>query len=408
MNKLEHIKRRIFEIIQIGQRSDIPSFSFDIFITFIIFTNLFCTFFLTFEESRPFKGIIDKIEFFTIIIFMAEYILRLWTAGYLFPKMPYRKALPRFIFSFYGLVDLLSFIPYFFPIFFPLGAVAFRIFRVFRIFRLFQINASYDAFNVISDVLKEKKDQLISSMCMILIFMLASSLCMYSFEHEAQPENFQNAFSGIWWSVSTLLTVGYGDIYPITIGGKIMAIIISFLGVGMVAIPTGIISAGFVGQYTKVKVLDTVGRENNIKYLLSVVSENHPWNKSCIGDIVFPPQLVPVVVVRDEEELLPRADLKLNFGDVVVITSQREGMLSLPDIEKDRRLRENIELKEIFIGEKHPWVDSPIKSLDISRQEFIVMIERKKKIIVPDKDSIILGGDVVIIYSKEMQDGITS
>jgi voltage-gated potassium channel len=74
---------------------------------------------------------------------------------------------------------------------------------------------------------------------------------MYSAEHEAQPEQFQNAFSGIWWSMSTLLTVGYGDIYPITIIGKCMAIVIAFLGVGVVAIPTGIISAGFVEQYQK-------------------------------------------------------------------------------------------------------------------------------------------------------------
>ena len=74
---------------------------------------------------------------------------------------------------------------------------------------------------------------------------------MYSVEHEVQPDAFRNAFSGIWWSMSTLLTVGYGDIYPITLLGKSMAILIEFLGVGVVAIPTGIISAGFVEQYTQ-------------------------------------------------------------------------------------------------------------------------------------------------------------
>ena len=83
-------------------------------------------------------------------------------------------------------------------------------------------------------------------MFIILVLMLGSSLCMYSLEHDAQPEVFKNAFSGVWWSVSTLLTIGYGDIYPITPAGKAMGIFITFLGVGMVAIPTGIISAGFV------------------------------------------------------------------------------------------------------------------------------------------------------------------
>ena len=79
--------------------------------------------------------------------------------------------------------------------------------------------------------------------------MLASSLCMYSVEHDTQPDVFRNAFSGVWWSMSTLLTVGYGDIYPVTTLGRVMAICIAYLGVGAVAIPTGIISAGFVEQY---------------------------------------------------------------------------------------------------------------------------------------------------------------
>ena len=84
-----------------------------------------------------------------------------------------------------------------------------------------------------------------------LVLMLSSSLCMYSLENRAQPEVFTNAFSGIWWAASTLLTVGYGDIYPVTTIGKIFGIFIAFLGVGMVAIPTGIISAGFVDQYSR-------------------------------------------------------------------------------------------------------------------------------------------------------------
>jgi voltage-gated potassium channel len=85
-----------------------------------------------------------------------------------------------------------------------------------------------------------------SSVFIIIVLMFASSLGIYNVEHEAQPEVFRNAFSGIWWSVSAMLTVGYGDIYPITVVGQIMAICIAFLGVGVVAIPTGIISAGFL------------------------------------------------------------------------------------------------------------------------------------------------------------------
>lgn len=93
------------------------------------------------------------------------------------------------------------------------------------------------SFKLITEVLNSKRQQLFSSVFTILILMLASSLCMYSLEHEAQPEVFTNAFSGIWWAASTLLTVGYGDIYPITALGKLFGIFITFLVVGMVAIP---------------------------------------------------------------------------------------------------------------------------------------------------------------------------
>ena len=99
----------------------------------------------------------------------------------------------------------------------------------------------------------EKRKQLLSSICMIAMIMLAASLCMYGFEHDVQPDVFENAFSGIWWAMSTVLTVGYGDIYPITVGGKIVAIIIALLGVCVVAIPTGVISAGFVEYYARIR-----------------------------------------------------------------------------------------------------------------------------------------------------------
>ena len=245
-------KKRLFDIIQIGNKTDIVSTGFDYFIVVVIFLNLGVTLAGTFDELKAYEGFFYVVELITTIIFTVEYILRLITARYLYPNKSGFLAIISFIFSFYGLIDLFSFLPFYLPIFFPSGIVAFRIFRVIRIFRLFKINAQYDAYNVIIDVLKNKKNQLISSLVMIFIFMTAASLAMYSLEHEAQPEAFKNAFSGIWWAVSTLLTVGYGDIYPVTILGQLLAIFIAILGVGMVAIPTGIISAGFVEEYNRV------------------------------------------------------------------------------------------------------------------------------------------------------------
>ena len=154
-------KKRIFDIIQIGNRKDMPSTAFDIFIVVVILVNLFITIFDTFDESAPYTDILDRLELVTIIIFTVEYILRVWTAEYLYPKKEFWKAKLKFIFSFNGIVDLLTFFPYYLPFFFPAGVVAFRMLRVVRIFRLFRINSQYDAFNVILNVLNEKKNQLV-------------------------------------------------------------------------------------------------------------------------------------------------------------------------------------------------------------------------------------------------------
>lgn len=387
------MKKRVFEIIQLGKRTDLPSTLFDIFIVITIFINLFVTLFSTFKESVPFSNILNAIELVTCIIFLVEYILRIWTVEYLYPEKKRANAVLTFIFSFYGIIDFWTFFPHFLQLIFsasvfPTGIVAFRFFRIIRIFRLFKINAQYDAFNVIVNVLNEKKNQLFSSVCMILIFMVAASMVMYSLEHDAQPEAFENAFSGIWWSVSTLLTVGYGDIYPITTLGKMMAIIISFLGVGMVAIPTGIISAGFVEQYTKLNLLAHHSEEKELKFVTSIIPDEHPWNNKTLKEVVFPPQLLLIMIIRNDDVIVPNGNTVLENGDTLVIGA------------KHFAGEEDIHLKEIKIKSQHEWVGEQVRDLDISRQDLIVMIKRRNKTIIPNGATMIKNGDTVVIYSR--------
>lgn len=385
---MEKLRRHIFDTIQIGNKDNLISRIFDWIIVIAIFSNLFAIIFETFDEAEPYMAILRVVELVTIVFFAIEYVLRLWTAKYLYPEKNQWRATLAFALSFFGIIDLLSFFPYFLPFVFPKGAVAFRIFRVFRIFRLFQINTKYDAFNVIVNVLNEKKGQIFYSVCMICILMVASSLCMYSLEHEAQPEQFKNAFSGIWWSVSTLLTVGYGDIYPVTTLGKLMAILIAFLGVGLVAIPTGIISAGFVEQYSKLKTIAFHSEERDIKFVTSTIYDNHDWNGKTIKDLVFPPQLLLVMVRRKNEVIVPKGNFVLKTGDILVIGA------------KNFKEEADIHLREVMIKEKNPWVGMQVKELDISRQELIVMIRRKNKVIIPNGSTFIMKGDAVQIYSK--------
>ena len=242
-------RRRIFTIIQVGNLSDFPSRAYDISLVIAVAVNIFIAIFDTFEQAAPYEGIIWAVECVTVVFFAIDYILRIWTANYLYENMSPGKARLKFIFSWAGLVDLLSCLPFLVSS----GGGALRMFRIIRILRVFRIHHYADPLRVIGDVLKKKQGQLLSSIFIVMILMVASSLMMYNLEHEAQPEAFANAFSGFWWAANTLLTVGYGDIVPVTLAGKICGTLLTFLGVGMVAIPTGILSAGFMEQVSIVR-----------------------------------------------------------------------------------------------------------------------------------------------------------
>lgn len=310
-------KQRIFNIIQIGNKDDIASRTFDIFIAAVIIINILVMVLETFSGLSPYFPFLDAVAFITIIIFCIEYVLRIWTADLLYPECSKGKAVLKFLVSYDGIVDLFTILPFFFLS----GFIVFRILRVIRIFHLFRINGQYDSFAVIFSVLHEKKNQILSSIVIVLILMLASSIGIYYAEHEAQPTVFENAFSGIWWSVSTLLTVGYGDIYPITTAGRIMGICTAFFGVGVVAIPTGIISAGFVEHYTRVKMLTNFARDEHIDMITVNVTEGHCWGGLKVADLGVPDHFSPAVVMRDDEALIPINELQIKIGDTVVLAA---------------------------------------------------------------------------------------
>ena len=312
------MRKRIFNIIQIGNKDDVPSRMFDIGITVVILLNILVTFMETFEELSELFPVFKVIEIVTVIIFCIEYIFRIITADFLYPEETHLKARLHFLRSFDGVVDLLTILPFVFLS----GFIAFRILRIFRIFHLFRINAQYDSFNVITLVLKDKWKQIGSSLVIIIVIMLAASLGMYSVEHNAQADKFPNAFSGMWWSVSALLTVGYGDVYPITVIGKIMGILIAFLGVGVVAIPTGIISAGFVEQF---RLKSEADKELNDAEEIGeiTVTENHEFLGRSISELKAKQNLDVLLVIRGELSLFPTGNLVLQKDDIVVLRSGR-------------------------------------------------------------------------------------
>ena len=309
----EKTKKRIFDIIQIGNKDDLISRGFDIFIVIVILLNISSMFLETFSQLKFLYDVFVTVEYVTTIIFCVEYFFRIYTAKYLYQQYSQSRARLRFLCSYDGIVDLMTII----PVFFLSGFIAFRMLRVVRIFHLFRINAQYDSFNVIIAVLKERKNQILSSVFIIAILMLASSLGMYSAEHSAQPKVFDNAFSGIWWSVSTVLTVGYGDIYPVTMLGKAMAICIAFLGVGAVAIPTGIISAGFVEQYQE-KQKNIFDKALDVKDILEIKVDETLENVT-VRELQDSEDLTVLLIVREKITILPRSDVRFLLDDIVIV-----------------------------------------------------------------------------------------
>ena len=382
-------RKRVSEIIEVGYDQDWLSRLYDLINALAIVANLAASILYTFEAVRlPFGWLVLTLEQVTVAFFAVDYCLRLWTARALFPGLSEPRAVLKYALSFSGVVDLLSFLPYYLPFFFPAGAVAFRMFRVVRIFRLFRINAYYDSLNVITQVITSKGQQLLSSVFIILVLMLASSLCMYSLEHEAQPQVFTNAFSGIWWSVSTLLTVGYGDIYPITTVGKLFGIIISFLGAGMVAIPTGIISAGFVDQYSRIKRLSEYAHESDIHFIKVSLLPKDPWVGKTIVELGLPAGVIVAAIQRNRKIVVPRGSVELRAGDTLVLGAKSLG--------NDK----HIDLKEMVLRSQNPWNGLPIRELDISRQTIIVMVRRKGNILIPNGDLVLKEGDTIILYTQ--------
>ena len=395
--RFSSLRTTVFQMVEVGYNETGLTRGYDILSFILIILNVTGSVMFTFDYCElHYATVLHWVEAVTVAFFAIDYVLRLWTAPLLFPQERSPKAVAKYIFSFWGIIDLVSFLPYYLPWFFPQGGTVFRLFRVMRLFRLFRINAYYDSLGIITAVLKSRKQQLTSSIFIILILMLSASLMMYSVEHEAQPDVFRNALSGIWWASSALLTVGYGDVYPITTAGKIIGMIITFLGVGMVAIPTGIISAGFVEQYQRFKEMDEQTGEVDFHFIKVQLNYNDDWVGMKIMDLNLPSNVVVAVIQRGNSTIVPRGNVVLQEKDTLVL-----GAESAHDKEWD------LDLKEIILKRKHPWNGEYIRDLDISRQTFIVLVRRKNRSMVPNGNLMLKEGDTVVLYSKKhIQDAV--
>lgn len=247
------LKDVVFDVIQPDAGARKASQLFDWGITFLVLISVAIVFAVTFELSPHVRDILWRIEEFASIVFTLEYILRIWTAELLYSKDRPSVARLKYMFSPMAIVDLVAILPYWLPMIFPGSVFGLRALRLVRILRIFKLNRYFDAVTSIAEVLRAKRRELLGSIFFVFLLMLISSLLIYAAEHDAQPNVFRNAFSGLWWAVATLTTVGYGDLYPVTVVGRLLGALIALLGVAAVAIPTGIISSGLMERFDRKK-----------------------------------------------------------------------------------------------------------------------------------------------------------
>ncbi|PNQ75355.1 ion transporter [Hanstruepera neustonica] len=213
---------------------------FAIFIQCLILLSIITFSIETIPNLKPeTKSILYAIEVFCVVVFTIEYLLRIYVAD----------SKPRFIFSFFGIIDFLAILPFYLSFGVDLRSLrALRFLRLFRILKLVRYNRAMIHFTT---AIKSAKEEILLFLFITLILIYFSSVGIYYFENEAQPENFSSVFDSLWWAIVTLTTVGYGDVYPITVGGKVFTFFILLIGLGIVAIPTGIISSALTKSVDK-------------------------------------------------------------------------------------------------------------------------------------------------------------
>lgn len=201
-------------------------------IEMLVVANLIALAFETLPTLSPFwRQALWSFEVFCAMVYTVEYGVRLFLAR---PRLKY-------VTSFYGIIDLLAIVPFYLMVAFNLQAIrAFRLLRLLRLFKLVRYTQATHRFRRAFDI---ARDDLVLFGVIALIVLYLSAIGIYHFEHDAQPEKFSSVFDSLWWAVATLTTVGYGDIYPITPGGRLFTFIVLVMGLGVIAVPSGLLAS---------------------------------------------------------------------------------------------------------------------------------------------------------------------
>jgi len=247
------IRKRVHEILQPAAAGDVASRVFDFFILSTIAISVIAIILESVESiRRTGTGLFQWLEIVSVAIFTVEYLLRLW-ACVAEPKFRHPiLGRARFALTPMALVDLAAILPFYLP-FTGIDLRFIRAVRLLRLFRVVKIGRYSASLQLVGRVIRNKKEELGLMLFVLLLLLVLASCFLYTAEHDAQPEAFPDIPSAMWWAAATLTTVGYGDIYPITPVGKVLASVIAVLGIGMFALPTAILGAGFMEEIQAAK-----------------------------------------------------------------------------------------------------------------------------------------------------------
>lgn len=243
---LRRVQRRLYEIVEVGAPDDTPSRVFDTLILLLIAANVVAVIVETVEPiHRAHRMFFRGFEVISVAIFTAEYLIRLWTAPVSSRFEGAVRGRLRWMGSPMALVDLAAILPFYIPLTMGMDLRFMRVLRLFRMFRLLKLVRYSRSLRALGTVVRHQKEQLVVALTFSIVLLVFASSLLYFVENETQPEAFSSIPAAMWWGVATLTTVGYGDVYPVTALGRFFGAVIAVVGVGLFALPAGILASGF-------------------------------------------------------------------------------------------------------------------------------------------------------------------
>ena len=240
------IRRKAYRIMEMQDGDSKLSLAVNWFIMALILVNVVGVILETVETLHAqWHGWFGALEIFSVAVFTLEYLTRLWVCVESHRFSDGWRGRLRYAITPMALIDLMAIAPVFIHMIFPIDA---RILRVFRLLRVFKLSRHFTMLGVLGVVLKREAKTLLSAIFIMLVLSIISASGIYLAEHKVQPEAFGNIPRAMWWAIVTLTTVGYGDVVPQTNIGRFFGAFITMIGVGMAALPAGIIASGFTGE----------------------------------------------------------------------------------------------------------------------------------------------------------------